>query len=95
MDRIPDAVGLLTGRLESVLELLGKLLGVVQLQPNMVLPLLRTACQILTVEDLHVLQIKSVGVHPLARLTLLFQPCLPSTGCGWPMPLSHVCLPGM
>ncbi len=51
----------LASRLESVLELLGKLLGVVQLQANMVLPLLRTACQNLTVEGLDILHVKSVG----------------------------------
>ncbi len=71
VDRIPEAVGMLAGRLESVVELLGKLLGVVQLQPNMVLPLLRTACQVLTVEDLHVLQIKSVGTQLLPSPDLL------------------------
>lgn len=71
VDRIPEAVGMLAGRLESVVELLGKLLGVVQLQPNMVLPLLRTACQVLTVEDLHVLQIKSVGTQLLPSPALL------------------------
>ncbi len=52
---------ILASRLESVLELLGKLLGVVQLQANLVLPLLRTACQVLTVEGLDILHVKSVG----------------------------------
>lgn len=38
------------------------LLGVVQLQANMVLPLLRTACQVLTVEGLDILHVKAVGL---------------------------------
>ncbi|BDA45698.1 Nipped-B-like protein [Coccomyxa sp. Obi] len=59
---VPGAVDTLASRLESVLELLGKLLGVVQLQANMVLPLLRTACQVLTVEGMDILQVKSVGL---------------------------------
>ncbi|CAL8470720.1 g10262 [Coccomyxa elongata] len=59
---VPGAVDTLASRLESVLELLGKLLGVVQLQANMVLPLLRTACQVLTVEGLDILHVKSVGL---------------------------------
>jgi len=74
--RIPAVVEVLAGRLESVLELLGKLLGVVQLQASMVLPLLRTALQILTVKDLHLLQIKAVGARARGHCMI---PCSPDT----------------
>jgi hypothetical protein len=45
------------------LELLGKLLGMVQLQANSVLPLLRAVGQVFTVEGLDILQIKSIGAQ--------------------------------
>ena len=59
---IPAGVDALAGRLTVALELLAQLLGAVQLQPNVVLPLLRTVSQILTVQDLQMLQVKAIGV---------------------------------
>ena len=55
-------MGALVGRLATALELAGGLLGAVALQPNSVLPLLRAACQALTVDDgLDTLQVKCIG----------------------------------
>jgi hypothetical protein len=76
LDRIPSIVNLLAGRLDTSLELLGKLLGVVQLQANSVLPLLRAASQVLTVEGLQVLQLKSIGVSMMLPLRLCLQICV-------------------
>ena len=61
---IPREVDALAGRLTVALELLAQLLGAVQLQPSTVLPLLRTVSQILTVQDLKMLQVKAIGVAP-------------------------------
>ena len=52
----------LAGRLTVALELVAQLLGSVQLQPSIVLPLLRTVSQTLTVSDLQMLQVKAIGV---------------------------------
>jgi len=59
--RTNSDVSALTGRIDAALELLGSLLGVVQIQPNLVLPLLRTAGQVLTVEGVSMLHIKAIG----------------------------------
>ena len=51
----------MAGRLTVALELLAQLLGAVQLQPSIVLPLLRTVSQVLTVQNLEMLQVKAIG----------------------------------
>ena len=64
---IPAEVGALAGRLTVALELLAQLLGAVQLQPSIVLPLLRAVSQVLTVQNLEMLQVKAIGeilCHP-------------------------------
>lgn len=58
---IPLEVGVLAGRLTVALELLAQLLGAVQLQANIVLPLLRIVSQTLTVQGLEMLQVKAIG----------------------------------
>ena len=61
----------LAGRLTVALELLPQLLGAVQLQSSTVLLLLRTVSQVLTVQDLTMLQVKAIGMaqaRPLAGL---------------------------
>ena len=66
----------LAGRLTVALELLAQLLGAVQLQPNTVLPLLRTVSQILTVQDLQMLQVKAIGVLLYLQHSFLHPPCI-------------------
>lgn len=64
MHRAPAVLGALTGRLAAALEPAGGLLGAVSLQPNSVLPLLRAACQALTVDGgLDTLQVKCIGAR--------------------------------
>ena len=58
---IPSEVAVLAGRLTVALELLAQLLGAVQLQASIVLPMLRTAAQTLTVQGLEMLQVKAIG----------------------------------
>ena len=54
-------MGVLAGRLTVALELLAQLLGAVQLQASIVLPMLRTTAQTLTVRGLEMLQVKAIG----------------------------------
>ena len=54
-------MGALAGRLTVALELLAQLLAAVQLQASIVLPLLRTISQTLTVQGLELLQVKAIG----------------------------------
>lgn len=56
-------MGVLGGRLAAALELAGALLGAVALQPSAVLPLLRAAAQLLTVDGLATLQVKCIGAR--------------------------------
>lgn len=65
---IPAEVDALAGRLTVALELLAQLLGAVQLQPSIVIPLLRTVSQVLTVQGLNLLQVKALGVAPFLHL---------------------------
>ena len=68
-------VGVLAGRLAAALELAGALLGAVALQAGAVLPLLRTAAAVLTVDGLGTLQVKCIGACEPA-----FSPS--ARGCG-------------
>lgn len=81
---MPSIAGNLAGRLDTALELLGKLLGVVQLQANSVLPLLRAAGQVLTADGLHILQIKSLGVTGPSHLSRI--PLTAAPGAIWLLP---------
>ena len=59
--RVPASARAVQSRLEVILQLMGQILSVVQLQQSTVLPLLRVACQTLTVDGLDLLQIKAAG----------------------------------
>lgn len=58
---MPGAARAVQARLEGLLQLVGALLQSVQLQASTVLPLLRVACQSLTVTGVDLLQIKAAG----------------------------------
>lgn len=65
--RVPNAVKALSSRCQSVLGLLGELLGVVPLHIGILAPLLRVAMQALTVDGIALLQGKATGeMHFLA-----------------------------
>jgi hypothetical protein len=78
--RVPEAVGILAGRLAAGLELAAALLGAVALQPSAVLPLLRAAAQLLTVDSLATLQVKCIGArsHAPPRHYGILRETLPS-----------------
>lgn len=65
----PAAASLL-GRMQAALQMLAQLLGCVRLQGNSLLPMLRVACQTLTVQGLEVLQLAAVGVLPCPQTWL-------------------------
>lgn len=52
---------LLLGRLETLLQLLGSLLGVVHLDAGILLSLIRTVAQALTIAHIDLLHLKAVG----------------------------------
>lgn len=60
--RVPSTSRAIQSRLEVILQLIAQLMPVVQLQQSTLLPLLRVACQALTVQGLDLLQIKAAGV---------------------------------
>ena len=68
--RTPAAASLL-GRMEAALQLLADLLGSIRVQPNLVLPMLRVACQTLTTHGTDLLQLSAVGMF---TLSLLYMP---------------------
>ena len=76
---IPAEVDALAGRLTVALELLAQLLGAVQLQPNLVLPLLRTVSQVLTVQGLSMLQVKAIGVAQHLQCSSIQRFCIPGS----------------
>lgn len=75
-----------------MLQLLGTLMTVVQMQHNTLLPLLRVACQALTVEGLDLLQIKAAGEPCPALAGTLIAAAAPFWFAG-KHPCSHACLP--
>ena len=71
---MPSTSRAIQSRLEVILQLMAQLMSVVQLQQSTVLPLLRVACQTLTVQGLDLLQIKDAGM----ALLVLSDPALSS-----------------
>ena len=61
LSRVPSTSRGIQSRLEVILQLIAQLMSVVQLQQNTLLPMLRVACQTLTVQGLDLLQIKAAG----------------------------------
>ena len=60
----PHAVGLICGRLETVLGLAADLAVRVQLQGPVLIPLIRAAGAVLTISSLPVLQVKAASACP-------------------------------
>ena len=67
--RVPSTARAIQSRLEIILQLIAQLMSVVQLQQSTLLPLLRVACQTLTVQGLDLLQIKAAGIGTLGYAT--------------------------